>query len=52
MLFLDEMPEFSKSVLEVLRQPIEDRVIHVARNGYNVAYPADFMLVGALYLNL
>lgn len=47
-LFLDEMPEFSKSVLEVLRQPIEDRVIHVARNGYNVAYPADFMLVGAL----
>lgn len=47
-LFLDEMPEFSKRVLEVLRQPIEDRVVHVARNGYSVAYPADFMLVGAL----
>lgn len=47
-LFLDEMPEFSKKVLEVLRQPIEDRVIHIAKNGYNVAYPADFMLVGAL----
>lgn len=47
-LFLDEMPEFKKSVLEVLRQPIEDKVIHVARNGYNVSYPADFMLVGAL----
>lgn len=47
-LFLDEMPEFSKRVLEVLRQPIEDRVIHIARNGYSVAYPADFMLVGAL----
>jgi len=47
-LFLDEMPEFSKRVLEVLRQPIEDKVIHVARNGYNVTYPANFMLVGAL----
>ena len=47
-LFLDEMPEFSSRVLEVLRQPIEDRVIHIARNGYNVSYPADFMLVGAL----
>lgn len=47
-LFLDEMPEFSKKVLEVLRQPIEDKIIHIARNGYNVAYPADFMLVGAL----
>lgn len=47
-LFLDEMPEFSKNVLEVLRQPIEDKVIHVARNGYNVTYPADFMLVGAM----
>jgi len=47
-LFLDEMPEFSKRVLEVLRQPIEDKVVHVARNGYNIAYPADFMLVGAL----
>lgn len=47
-LFLDEMPEFSKRVLEVLRQPIEDKVIHVSKNGYNVTYPADFMVVGAL----
>ena len=47
-LFLDEMPEFSKRVLEVLRQPIEDKVVHLARNGYSIAYPADFMLVGAL----
>ena len=47
-LFLDEMPEFSKSVLEVLRQPIEDRVIHISKNGYSVTYPSDFMLVGAL----
>ena len=47
-LFLDEMPEFSKSVLEVLRQPIEDKVINISRNGYNAKYPANFMLVGAL----
>ena len=47
-LFLDEMPEFSKSVLEVLRQPLEDKVIHVAKNGYSISYPANFMLVGAL----
>lgn len=47
-LFLDEMPEFPKKVLEVLRQPIEDKVIHVAKNGYSVSYPSDFMLVGAM----
>jgi len=47
-LFLDEMPEFSKRALEVLRQPLEDKVIHIARNGYSVSYPANFMLVGAL----
>lgn len=47
-LFLDEMTEFPKKVLEVLRQPIEDKVIHVAKNGYNVSYPSDFMLVGAM----
>ena len=47
-LFLDEMPEFPKKVLEVLRQPIEDKVIHVVKSGYSVAYPSDFMLVGAL----
>ena len=47
-LFLDEMPEFPKKVLEVLRQPIEDKVIHVVKSGYSVSYPSDFMLVGAL----
>lgn len=47
-LFLDEMPEFSRKVLEVLRQPLEDKVINVARNGYDVRYPAQFMLVGAM----
>lgn len=47
-LFLDEMPEFDKRALEVLRQPLEDKVIHVARNNYMCDYPADFMLVGAL----
>ena len=47
-LFLDEMTEFPKKVLEVLRQPIEDKEIHVAKNGYSVSYPSDFMLVGAM----
>ncbi len=47
-LFLDEMPEFSKKTLEVLRQPLEDKVIHISRNNYMCDYPADFMLVGAL----
>ena len=47
-LFLDEMPEFSKSALEVLRQPLEDKVIHVTRNYGSCTYPADFMLIGAM----
>lgn len=47
-LFLDEMPEFSKKSLEVLRQPLEDKVIHIARSNYMCDYPADFMMVGAL----
>lgn len=47
-LFLDEMPEFSKNALEILRQPMEDKVIHVARNYGSVTYPADFMLIGAM----
>lgn len=47
-LFLDEFPEFSKSVLEVLRQPLEDRHITVSRARYTVDYPASFMLVASM----
>ncbi|MDE5806929.1 MAG: YifB family Mg chelatase-like AAA ATPase [Muribaculaceae bacterium] len=47
-LFLDEFPEFSRQVLEVLRQPIEDRLITVARAKYTVNYPSSFMLVASM----
>ena len=47
-LFLDEFPEFPRQVLEVLRQPIEDRIITVARAKYTVNYPASFMLVASM----
>lgn len=47
-LFLDELPEFSGRVLDALRQPMEDQVVHVARVYGNVTYPADFMLVAAM----
>ncbi|MBR4564734.1 MAG: YifB family Mg chelatase-like AAA ATPase [Paludibacteraceae bacterium] len=47
-LFLDELPEYKRSVLEVLRQPLEDRHITVARTKETVDYPASFMLVAAM----
>jgi magnesium chelatase family protein len=47
-LFLDEMPEFSRHVLEVLRQPIEEGCVRIARAMRTVSFPAQFMLVGAM----
>ena len=47
-LYLDELPEFNRNVLEVLRQPLEDRKITVARARCSVEYPASFMLVASM----
>ena len=47
-LFLDELPEFPRSVLEVMRQPLEDRVITISRAKFTVEYPASFMLVASM----
>lgn len=47
-LFADELPEFSKSVLEVLRQPLEDRKITISRAKYTIEYPCSFMFVASM----
>ena len=47
-LFLDELPEFARNVLEVLRQPLEDKTILISRTKQTVEYPANFMLVGSM----
>ena len=47
-LFLDELPEFSKNVLETLRQPLEDRIITISRAKYTITMPCSFMLVAAM----
>jgi magnesium chelatase family protein len=48
LLFLDELPEFKRRVLEDLRQPVEDGQVTIARSGYSITFPAAFMLVAAM----
>jgi magnesium chelatase family protein len=47
-LFLDELPEYKRSVLEVMRQPLEDRIVTISRAKFTVVYPAGFMLVTSM----
>lgn len=47
-LFLDELPEFKRSALEVMRQPLEDRIVTISRARYTIDFPAGVMLVGAM----
>jgi magnesium chelatase family protein len=47
-LFLDELPEFKRTVLEVMRQPLEDRTITISRAKFSVDYPASFMLIASM----
>ena len=47
-LFLDELPEFQKSVLEVLRQPLEERIVSISRARQSVTFPASFMLIASM----
>ncbi|MGL4596378.1 MAG: YifB family Mg chelatase-like AAA ATPase, partial [Bacteroidia bacterium] len=47
-LFLDELPEYKRTVLEVMRQPLEDRIVTISRAKFSVIYPAGFMLVASM----
>jgi magnesium chelatase family protein len=47
-LFLDEMVEFPRNVLEVLRQPLEERVVNISRVSGSVQYPANFMFIASM----
>ncbi|OBQ52639.1 YifB family Mg chelatase-like AAA ATPase [Halodesulfovibrio spirochaetisodalis] len=47
-LFLDELPEFKKTVLEVMRQPLEDGAVTITRSSISLSFPSDFMLVAAM----
>jgi len=47
-LFLDELPEFKRTVLEVLRQPLENRVVTISRAKFSIEYPASFMLIASM----
>lgn len=47
-LFMDELPEFKRQTIDLLRQPLEDKEIHIARSAGAFTYPADFMLIGAM----
>jgi magnesium chelatase family protein len=47
-LFLDELPEYKRTVLEVMRQPLEDRCVTISRAKFSIDYPAGFMLVAAM----
>jgi magnesium chelatase family protein len=47
-LFLDELPEFKRTVLEVMRQPLEDRNVTISRSKFSVTYPSNFMLVTSM----
>lgn len=47
-LFLDELPEFKRTVLEVMRQPLEDRMVTISRAKFSIEYPASFMLVASM----